>query len=48
VFGLTFGFDFYPLKTKSPTKGLNPGSSFFFLKADFLAVQKLKHSWTYF
>jgi hypothetical protein len=39
VFGLDFGFDFCPLKAKSQTKELDPGSNFF-IKADFLAVQK--------
>jgi hypothetical protein len=29
VFGLIFYFGFYPLKAKSQTKGLDPGSSFF-------------------
>jgi hypothetical protein len=29
VFGLAFGFGFYPLKAKSQTKGLDLGSSFF-------------------
>jgi hypothetical protein len=42
VFGLIFGFDFCPLKAKSQAKGLEPGR-IFFLKACFLAVQKLKH-----
>jgi hypothetical protein len=29
VFGLTFGFGFCPPKSQKPTKGLDPGSSFF-------------------
>jgi hypothetical protein len=29
VFGLAFGFGFYPLKAKSQTKGMDLGSSFF-------------------
>jgi hypothetical protein len=29
VFGLTFGFGFFPLKAKSQTKGLDPESGFF-------------------
>jgi hypothetical protein len=29
VFGLAFGFGFYPLKAKSQTKGLNLENSFF-------------------
>jgi hypothetical protein len=30
VFGLAFGFGFCPVKAKSQTKGLDPGSSFYF------------------
>jgi hypothetical protein len=29
VFGLTFGFGFCLPKSQKPTKGLDPGSSFF-------------------
>jgi hypothetical protein len=29
VFGLTFGFWLLPPKSQKPTKGLDPGSSFF-------------------
>jgi hypothetical protein len=29
VFGLTFSFGFCPPKSQKPTKGLDPGSSFF-------------------
>jgi hypothetical protein len=47
VFGLAFGFGYWPLKAKSQTKGIDPGSSFF-LKADFLAVENWKHIWTCF
>jgi hypothetical protein len=37
VFGLVFGLDFFPLKAKSKTRGLDLGSSFF-LKVDFLTL----------
>jgi hypothetical protein len=42
MFGLAFNFGFCSLKAKSQTKGLNTIKSFF-LKADFLVVQNLKH-----
>jgi hypothetical protein len=38
VFGLDFGFDFYPLKAKSQTKGPEQRITFF-LKADFITVK---------
>jgi hypothetical protein len=41
VFGLAFGFGFWfwLLSPKSQIKWLDPENSFFFLKAEFLAVQ---------